>query len=121
MPSAAEVRPEKWTGLTVLFDNGEYSVISGFYEDDTRRALGERWNGNGSNPLGFPTGRGYPVWHVIPRFLEIAILHALLDELAIHPDLVPSPDSLQRYRMAILGELGVRHQERALPIPERGA
>ena len=76
MPSAAEVRPEKWTGLTVLFDNGEYSVISGFYEDDTRRALGERWNGNGSNPLGFPTGRGYPVWHVIPRFLEIAILHA---------------------------------------------
>jgi len=109
MPAAAEVRPEKWTNVTDLFDNGWYSLISGVYdEDDTQRVLGERWNGGESDPQGFPKLFGHPVWHVVPRFLDIAILHALLDELAARPNAVPSPDSLQRYRTAILGELEVR-------------
>jgi hypothetical protein len=108
MPAAAEVRPAKWTNVTDLFDNGEYSVISGVYDNGTQRVLGERWNGDESDPQGFPKLFGNPVWYVVPGFLDIAILHALLDELARPNVVVPSPDSLQRYRTAILGELEVR-------------
>jgi hypothetical protein len=30
MPSAIEVSPAKWSSKTILFDDGIYSVISGF-------------------------------------------------------------------------------------------
>ena len=85
MPSAAEVQPQKWSGIRVLYDDDEYSVISGFYEVPTRRVLGERWNGDSNSPLGFPNVAGFPIWHVVPTFLERSILHAILDELATHP------------------------------------
>jgi len=81
MPTATEVKPEKWSEIWVLFDNGKYSVISGVY-DGSRRKLGERWNGDSNFPLGFPNVAGHSVWHVVPRFLEIPLLHGLLDELA---------------------------------------
>jgi hypothetical protein len=58
MPSALEVSPEKWSDITVLFDNGEYSVISGRYDGGDHRVLGERWNG-GPGP-GFPSQGGHP-------------------------------------------------------------
>ena len=80
MPTAAEVTPEKWSEITILFDNGDYSIISGAYEGEGP-ALGERWNGH-ERALGFPNVAGYPVWHVVPEFLTIPILHGLLDELA---------------------------------------
>jgi hypothetical protein len=80
MPSAADVRPEKWSNITILFDDGEYSVISGIYEQ-RKAALGERWNGP-DDSLGFPNVAGNPVWHVVPDFLAIPILHGLLDELS---------------------------------------
>lgn len=80
MPNAMEVQPRDWSQIAVLFDDGEYSVISGLYGGDPH--LGERWNGTGDSPLGFPNVAGHPVWHVVPRFLEIPILHGLLDELA---------------------------------------
>ncbi len=85
MPSAAEVSPEKWSRKVVLFDNGEYSVISGHYEADPRSVLGERWNGGADGSLGFPNVAGYPVWHVVPKFLEIPMLRGLLEELLKHP------------------------------------
>ena len=74
MPSAELVRPNKWAEMDVLFDNGEYSVISGKYDGGTRYGLGERWNGGEDDPLGFPNVAGYPIWHVVPDFLSVAIL-----------------------------------------------
>jgi hypothetical protein len=85
MPAASKVRPAKWTNLCVLFDDGVYSVVSGSYEGNPASALGERWNGE-PDGLGFPNQAGYPVWHVIPGFLAVPILHGLLDELARHPN-----------------------------------
>lgn len=84
MPLAMEVRPEKWSQIRVLFDNGTYSVIAGVYDGDRER-LGERWNGAADAPLGFPNVAGNAVWHVVPPFLEIPILHGLIDELARNP------------------------------------
>ena len=102
MPSAAEVTPEKWSSITILFDNGDYSVISGVYEETrgvSNRVLGERWNGGGTG-LGFPSAYGKPVWHVVPDFLEVPVLHGLLDELSRNPN----PQSPERVT-SILGEL----------------
>jgi hypothetical protein len=81
MPNALDVAPEKWSQIQILFDDNEYSVISGVFEDDPQRRLGERWNGQ-AGTQGFPVTYGRPVYHVVPRFLEIPLLHGLLDELA---------------------------------------
>jgi len=82
MPSGNEVRPRRWSDTTVLFDNGQYSVITGKY--DGNWALGERWNGQG-NGVGFPSQGGNPLWHVVPGFLALPVLHGLLDELGRNP------------------------------------
>lgn len=83
---ASQVGQKRWSNKTTLFENAKYSVIAGNYEGDSaRRALGERWNGEDDAALGFPNVAGYPIWHVVPEFLEIPILHGLLDELARHP------------------------------------
>jgi hypothetical protein len=100
MPAAVAVRPEKWTEIRVLFDDGDYSVISGMYERGPRRSLGERWNGDDGSPIGFPNVAGYPIWHVVPSFLELYVLHGLLDALSAHPT-TTSPE----YVRAILDEL----------------
>lgn len=78
MPSAAQVRPANWTEVTILFDDGSYSVISGKY--DGNWGLGERWNGD-NGTLGFPNQAGHPIWHVVPYFLAPWILHGLLDKV----------------------------------------
>lgn|SRR5690349_5759954 len=104
MPMAMEVRPERWTEIWVLFDNGRYSIISGVYDGGGRR-LGERWNGDSDSPLGFPNVSGHPVWHVVPRFLEIPILHGLLDEITKNPTQQVGNNPPDR----IMQELRVRH------------
>lgn len=83
MPAANEVTPRKWTALTVLYDDGDYSVVAGLFENDQgdrKRALGERWNGGGDHP-GFPNQGGNPIWHVVPDFLTRPLLLALLDRM----------------------------------------
>ena len=104
MPPAADVRPAKWSEITVLFDDGEYSVISGLWERNDP-SLGERWNGEGSDgggeqfrggTLGFPNVAGYPVWHKVPDFLEVPILYGLLDRLASHPQEAEYVDRILR-------------------------
>jgi hypothetical protein len=105
MLAADDVTPQKWSEIRVLFDNGEYSVISGVYEREERgdrRSLGERWNGAGEDQ-GFPKVLGHPMWYVAPQFLEIPILHGLLEELAKNLTLQP------RERMqAVVEELATR-------------
>ncbi|HEX5012054.1 MAG TPA: hypothetical protein VFY71_16835 [Planctomycetota bacterium] len=74
--------PQRWSEQTVLFDNGKYSVITGKYDGEW--ALGERWNGEPER-VGFPSQGGNPLWHVVPDFLALPVLHGLLDELAKTP------------------------------------
>lgn len=79
MPSADEVHHSKWSEKQVLFDDGEYSIISGLY--DGNFCLGERWNGH-AGTLGFPQAHFQPVWHVIPGFLQAQVLHGAIEEMA---------------------------------------
>jgi hypothetical protein len=75
---ATQVVPKRWQldesyAIKVLYDDGEYSVIWGKY--DNVRALGTRWNGEGDN--GYPSLFGNPMWFVEPDFIAIAILQRL--------------------------------------------
>lgn len=80
MLAGSNVRPQKWTDVLDLFDNGEYSAIWGRYDNSQRRSLGVRWNGDSSNPnnIGYPRQADKPLWYVEPQFLTEAILQALL-------------------------------------------
>ena len=99
MPAAIDVSPQKWTNLRVLFDNGVYSVVAGEYEDE--RALGQRWNGE-EGESGYPTQGSNPLWHVVPGFLAVPVLYAVLHELAAQPD--------EGNVQAVLDELAARPQ-----------
>jgi hypothetical protein len=103
VPSANDVSPKRWSDKIVLFDDGEYSVISGIYDGQPRRVLGERWNQD-QGSLGFPNVLGHAVWHVVPQFLELPVLHGLLDEMASVPGQPAERTS------AILSEISLRRQ-----------
>ena len=74
MPSAEDVTPQKWSDTEILFDDGDYSVIVGNFEGN--KCLGERWNGD---KYGFPHQADKPLWHVVPRYFNLPILHKVLD------------------------------------------
>jgi hypothetical protein len=71
-----DVRPEKWSDVADLFDDGEYSAIWGRYNSG-RKCLGVRWNGE-EDEVGYPSQGGNPLWFVEPSYLTEHILHALL-------------------------------------------
>jgi len=80
MPAGTTVRPQKWSNVLDLYDDGDHSAIWGFYEDldgGNRRRLGVRWNG-GPGELGYPNMAGHPLWHVEPWFVTKQILLSLL-------------------------------------------
>lgn len=73
---AINVIPEKWRRdsnypIRVLYDDGEYSVVWGKFEDS--RALGVRWNGGSG--IGYPAQGSNPTWYVEPDFIAIGILN----------------------------------------------
>jgi len=79
MPAGNQVRPHKWSNVIDLYDDGDYSLVWGCYDNSEERCLGVRWNGD--EGLGFPNQSGYPVWHVEPGFLTKSILLELLDRV----------------------------------------
>ncbi|MHA1942227.1 MAG: hypothetical protein ACW97P_10975 [Candidatus Hodarchaeales archaeon] len=97
MVRAREVNPNKWQNMVILFENDDYSVISGEYEGT--HSLGERWNGQGDD-IGFPSQGGNPLWHVVPPLLALPVLHGILQELCR----VPYPGS-QEHSTLIVGEI----------------
>jgi len=68
-----EVKPKKWSNEVILFDDGSYSAIWGNYENSTKKSLGVRWNGQGSEQ-GFPNQGSHPIWFVEYKFLVKPIL-----------------------------------------------
>jgi len=102
MRQGADVRPQKWSRVVDLYDDGKYSAIWGSYDGNSQRWLGVRWNGNDTDELyGYPHQGQYPLWYVEPDVLTRPILRALLSEVARN-------ESLQRrgeYRRNLLTAL----------------
>jgi hypothetical protein len=91
MTNPLEVHSEMWAEQPlVLFDNGTYSVVSGVLKGEhSQPRLVQRWNtmaGRLTPDFGFPIDEGKkPDWLLVPEFLEVPILHALIDELSENP------------------------------------
>jgi hypothetical protein len=108
MPSAHEVVPGDWRTPSipvVLFDNGVYSVVSGYYKGNP--VLGERWNVGDGN-IGFPNQAGHPLWHVVPNFLQLPVLQGLLDELARQPAQQTPEGSMSPVETAVVRRRRIR-------------
>jgi len=73
MPSGKTVRPQKWSKVIDLYDDGKYSAIWGIYEYSKRRRLGLRWNGD-KYSQGFPSMGNNPIWFVEPDDLAKMVL-----------------------------------------------
>jgi hypothetical protein len=75
MPAGHLVRPQKWSNILDLYDDGTNSAIWGSYEEAADRCLGVRWND------GYPSQGGNPLWYVEPDFVTKNILLELLDRV----------------------------------------
>jgi hypothetical protein len=76
MPRPQDVNPRNFKVLSVLYDDGSFSVARGVWEDGVER-LGMRWNGEGEDS-GYPKTFGKPVWFVLPTSLSDPIARALM-------------------------------------------
>jgi len=75
MPAGNLVRPQKWSNVIDLYDDGTNSAIWGTYDGDSARCLGVRWND------GYPSQGGNPLWYVEPEFATKNILLELLSRV----------------------------------------
>jgi hypothetical protein len=76
MRNGKTARPQKWSNIIDLYDDGEYSAIWGIYDKKPARSLGVRWNGDigiGTDN-GFPVQGKHPLWFVEPPFFTKMIL-----------------------------------------------
>ena len=80
MIPANDVNPKAWSNKNILFDNGEYSVISGDYRDEGH-CLGIRWNGEPGLSKGYPVQGKYPLWFVLPESIKTSTLYSLKEKL----------------------------------------
>ena len=100
MPAGNTVRPQKWTDVIDLFDNGDYSAIWGEYDESGHRCLGVRWNGS-ENDLGYPSQGDNPLWYVEPEFVTRAMLLWILNELNSNQILPNQQTYIQNVLMAL--------------------
>ena len=82
MTRPQDVNPRNFKVNCVIYDDGQFSIAWGTWEDDTRR-LAMRWNGNNGDP-GYPKLFKHPVWFVLP----------------------PNPELSQRIAQSLLGSTG---------------
>ena len=82
MIAGNSVRPNKWSDVLDLFDDGVNSYIFGYYEDLYDYCIGVRWNGNKNN-IGYPNHGNNPLWFVLPKHLwkaTVGTLKALIEK-----------------------------------------
>ncbi len=76
MPTARKVRHSKFPVDRVLFDDGDFSIAWGTYNNDQKR-LGVRWNKEPKEP-GYPKQGKYGTWFLISQDLAYGFVNALL-------------------------------------------
>jgi hypothetical protein len=84
MPAGNTVRPQKWSDVIDLYDDGENSAIWGVFYDSTTRCLGVRWNGDSDN-VGYPNQGSNPLWYREPDWLAKMILLDLYSRVSKKP------------------------------------
>jgi hypothetical protein len=78
MPAGSLVRPQKWSRVIDLYDDGTNSAIWGSFEWAEDRCLGVRYNED------YPNQGGNSLWYVEPRFVTKNILLELLSRVNLN-------------------------------------
>jgi hypothetical protein len=60
------VLPRKFNVHTIIYNNGDFSVAYGVWEDDGSKRIAMRWNG-GDDEIGYPSQGGNPLWFQLPE------------------------------------------------------
>lgn len=76
MPNPEDVNPRNYQVRQVIYNDGEFSIAWGEWEDGTMR-VAMRWNGEGDN-AGYPKTFGNPVWFQLPEDLSVSVLRGIL-------------------------------------------
>jgi len=84
MYRAEEVQPKKWNDIQVIYDDGTYSAVWGYYGGQEQKSLGVRWNG-GERDNGYPNQGRYPLWYVEPELVTKTILLQFQDLVRSQP------------------------------------
>lgn len=71
------VNPGNFQVIDVVYDNQEFSIAFGLWENRDR-VLAMRWNGENDNEAGYPKTFGHPMWFIISDELRIPILSSLI-------------------------------------------
>lgn len=71
---------DRWEFLDVLYDGGPQRPAIAFGRWDESEIIAIRWNGDDQegSAVGNPQSRGLATWFVLPDWLALATLHALL-------------------------------------------
>ena len=59
------VKPEKFKAHTVIYNNRDFSIAYGIWENSSSR-IAMRWNGD-EDGLGYPSQGGNPLWFQLPN------------------------------------------------------
>jgi hypothetical protein len=77
IPPESVVSPkDHWTLIDVLKINEVEGTSLALGRWNREVTLVMRWNGDEENPIGHPQSRGLPVWFVLPREYQEAVLVA---------------------------------------------
>jgi hypothetical protein len=60
-----DVKPAKFRVHTIIYNEKEFSVAYGHWEEEDDIRLAMRWNG-GENGIGYPSQGGNPLWFQLP-------------------------------------------------------
>lgn len=72
---AKDVNPSNFKVENVVFENDDFSIAIGIWENGERR-MAMRWNGYGDD-LGYPKLFKNPVWFIVDDSLILPFLNAL--------------------------------------------
>ena len=72
---AKDVNPSNFKVENVVFENDDFSIAIGIWENKERR-MAMRWNGYGDDP-GYPKLFKNPVWFMVDNSLILPFLNAL--------------------------------------------
>jgi len=61
-----KVKPAKFKSHTVIYNDGDFSVAYGIWEEDGSKRIAMRWNGN-DEEIGYPSQGGNPLWFQMPN------------------------------------------------------
>ena len=77
MPKPIEVNPRNYKVKSVLFDNGEFSIVIGTWEKK-ENVLAMRQNGDDNEDKGYPKTFENPMWFIIHGDLKQPIIQSLM-------------------------------------------